>query len=55
MKNVVALILCKGNSKGVKNKNMKMFSGKPTFDILIDDKALGFKSNFILSLKSYLK
>ena len=29
MKNVVALILCKGNSKGVKNKNMKMFSGKP--------------------------
>ncbi len=29
MKNVVALILCKGNSKGVKNKNMKIFSGKP--------------------------
>ena len=29
MKNVVALILCKGNSKGVKNKNLKIFLGKP--------------------------
>jgi len=29
MKNVVALILCKGNSKGVKNKNIKTFLGKP--------------------------
>ena len=55
MKKVVALILCKGNSKGVKNKNMKTFLGKPTFNILIDDKALGFKSSLILSLKRYLK
>ena len=29
MKEIVALILCKGNSKGVKNKNIKPFSGKP--------------------------
>ena len=29
MKKIVALILCKGNSKGVKNKNIKPFSGKP--------------------------
>ena len=29
MKNVIALILCRGNSKGVKNKNIKNFSGKP--------------------------
>ena len=29
MKNVIALILCKGNSKGVKNKNLKIFFGKP--------------------------
>lgn len=29
MKNIVALILCKGNSKGVKNKNLKFFLGKP--------------------------
>ena len=29
MKRVVAIILCKGNSKGVKNKNIKNFSGKP--------------------------
>ena len=25
----IALILCKGNSVGVKNKNIKKFSGKP--------------------------
>jgi CMP-N,N'-diacetyllegionaminic acid synthase len=29
MKKIAALILCKGNSKGVKNKNMKLFLGKP--------------------------
>lgn len=29
MKKTIAIILCKGNSKGVKNKNMKLFSGKP--------------------------
>lgn len=29
MKNIIALILCKGNSKGVKNKNLKIFFGKP--------------------------
>jgi len=29
MKKVIALILCRGNSKGVKNKNLKIFSGKP--------------------------
>jgi CMP-N-acetylneuraminic acid synthetase len=29
MKKVIALILCRGNSKGVKNKNIKIFSGKP--------------------------
>ena len=29
MKKTIAIILCKGNSKGVKNKNIKKFSGKP--------------------------
>ena len=29
MKNVIALILCRGNSKGIKNKNIKNFYGKP--------------------------
>jgi CMP-N,N'-diacetyllegionaminic acid synthase len=29
MKNTIAIILCKGNSKGVKNKNIKKFLGKP--------------------------
>jgi len=29
MSNVIALILCRGNSKGIKNKNIKSFSGKP--------------------------
>ena len=29
MGNVIALILCRGNSKGIKNKNIKFFSGKP--------------------------
>ena len=29
MKNTIAIILCKGNSKGVRNKNIKKFSGKP--------------------------
>ena len=29
MRNVIALILCRGNSKGIKNKNIKIFSGKP--------------------------
>ena len=29
MRNVIALILCRGNSKGIKNKNIKFFSGKP--------------------------
>ena len=29
MKQAIAIILCKGNSKGVKNKNIKKFSGKP--------------------------
>jgi CMP-N-acetylneuraminic acid synthetase len=29
MKKVIAVILCRGNSKGVKNKNLKIFSGKP--------------------------
>tara|TARA_B100000902_G_C27105471_1_gene810920 strand:- start:425 stop:778 length:354 start_codon:yes stop_codon:yes gene_type:complete len=38
-----------------KLKYHKLILGKPTFDILIDDKALGFKNSFILSLKRYLK
>tara|TARA_Y200000002_G_C22668761_1_gene659070 strand:+ start:1182 stop:1856 length:675 start_codon:yes stop_codon:yes gene_type:complete len=29
MRKVIALILCRGNSKGVKNKNIKLFCGKP--------------------------
>ena len=29
MKRTIAIILCKGNSKGVKNKNVKKFLGKP--------------------------
>jgi CMP-N,N'-diacetyllegionaminic acid synthase len=29
MKKTIAIILCKGNSKGVKNKNIKKFLGKP--------------------------
>ena len=29
MKKVIAIILCRGNSKGVKNKNIKLFFGKP--------------------------
>ncbi len=29
MKRTIAIILCKGNSKGVKNKNTKKFLGKP--------------------------
>ena len=29
MKKTIAIILCKGNSKGVKNKNTKKFLGKP--------------------------
>lgn len=29
MKNTIAIILCKGNSKSVKNKNIKKFLGKP--------------------------
>ena len=29
MKKTIAIILCKGNSKAVKNKNIKKFSGKP--------------------------
>lgn len=29
MKKIIAIILCKGNSKGVKNKNLRKFSGKP--------------------------
>lgn len=29
MKNVIAIILCKGNSKGIKNKNLKKIFGKP--------------------------
>jgi len=29
MKKTIAIILCKGNSKGVKNKNMKILAGKP--------------------------
>ena len=29
MKKIIAIILCKGNSKGVKNKNLKIFLGKP--------------------------
>ena len=29
MSNVIALILCRGNSKGIRNKNIKIFSGKP--------------------------
>ena len=29
MRKVIALILCRGNSKGIKNKNMKLFDGKP--------------------------
>lgn len=29
MRNVIALILCRGNSKGIKNKNMKIFCNKP--------------------------
>jgi N-acylneuraminate cytidylyltransferase len=29
MKKIIALILCRGNSKGIKNKNLKLFCGKP--------------------------
>ena len=29
MRKVIALILCRGNSKGIKNKNIKLFCGKP--------------------------
>lgn len=29
MKNIIAVILCKGNSKGIKNKNLKKIFGKP--------------------------
>ena len=29
MTNTIAIILCKGNSKGVKNKNIKKFLNKP--------------------------
>ena len=29
--------------------------GKPSFDILIDDRALGFKRNDIQKLKKFLK
>ena len=29
MRNVIALILCRGNSKEIKNKNIKIFSRKP--------------------------
>jgi len=36
-------------------KYHKLILGKPTLDVLIDDKALGFKSSLILKLKKYLK
>ena len=29
MKKVIALVPCRGNSKGIKNKNLVNFSGKP--------------------------
>ena len=29
MRKVIALILCRGNSKGIKNKNMKNFYKRP--------------------------
>ena len=33
----------------------KLLMGKPSFDILIDDKALGFKRSDIQKLKKFLK
>ena len=33
----------------------KLLMGKPSFDILIDDRALGFKRNDIQKLKKFLK
>ena len=38
-----------------KLKHHKLILGKPALDILIDDKALGFKSSLIQNLKKYLK
>jgi len=38
-----------------KLKHHKLILGKPALDILIDDKALGFKSSLIHNLKKYLK
>ena len=33
MRNVIALILCRGNSKGIKNKNMKIFCRNLHFSV----------------------
>ena len=51
MKQAIAIILCKGNSKGVKNKNIKKFLGKPlmywTIKSLKESKII--KENYISS------
>jgi hypothetical protein len=38
-----------------KLKCHKLIFGKPSYDIFIDDKALGFKKNWFLDLKKKLK
>ena len=38
-----------------KLKFHKLIMGKPSFDILVDDKALGFKRSDIQKLKKFLK
>ena len=46
------------NLKQLKKWNLKfhkLLMGKPSFDILIDDRALGFKRNDIQKLKKFLK
>ncbi len=35
-------------------KYHSLIFGKPSFDIIVDDKSLGFKKNWILNLKKKL-
>ena len=47
--------LTKKQLRNWKLKYHRLILGKPSLDILIDDKALGFKSSLIQNLNKYLK
>jgi hypothetical protein len=54
--------IAKQKAANLTTKQLKMWGvkyhglifGKPSFDIIVDDKSLGFKKNWILNLKKKL-